>query len=370
MKATATLPPSPTLTATSFEVLSPVPNRARSSTVSSISSSVCLLSPPAIDEDEIVWNLAEISQPEHAGTNSVPEYEDDDDFVLLAKPKPTITLVATSSPGQRGGNNGEGTNNPGLLDADSTTSKVEPPTPTVATRQLVPQLERVTIEDNHQTPTTSSNDSTTQPMDSKVRELASGADREAKAAKTRTQKCVECKSTARPATAASGSKVNGTPTVVTKSAKRRKKKKQKKAQVAASSSNASSARAPSGLGSRSVVNDLSEAQSPVKEAGPSLYEEAAAYISSYLSSSEAKRNAVCRLTLLQSLIIELGIESMASALPRSLKAAKSVLKSRAFINIKEYLAVRSQGAEAVRQLMYPSRNALMKDLRKKRNYAS
>jgi hypothetical protein len=40
------------------------------------------------------------------------------------------------------------------------------------------------------------------------------------------------------------------------------------------------------------------------------------------------------------------------------------------LNIKEYLAVRGQGPAAVRRIMYPSRSALIKDIRKKNNRAS
>ena len=40
-----------------------------------------------------------------------------------------------------------------------------------------------------------------------------------------------------------------------------------------------------------------------------------------------------------------------------------MLRSHAFLNVRDYLAVRSQGLDALRDAMYPSRNALMKDLR-------
>jgi hypothetical protein len=84
--------------------------------------------------------------------------------------------------------------------------------------------------------------------------------------------------------------------------------------------------------------------------------------SSFLSNPEAKNDPVCRLTLLQSLIIELGLAT--SNLPASLRAARAFLKARAFLNIREYIAVRSQGPEAIQRAMYPSRSALMKGFKK------
>jgi len=87
----------------------------------------------------------------------------------------------------------------------------------------------------------------------------------------------------------------------------------------------------------------------------------------FLSNPDAKNDSVCRLTLLQSLIIELGLATSSLTLPSSLKAAKVFLKSRVFLNIKEYVAVRSQGPEAVQKVLYPSRKALIKDIKKKRN---
>jgi hypothetical protein len=57
-------------------------------------------------------------------------------------------------------------------------------------------------------------------------------------------------------------------------------------------------------------------------------------------------------------------------LPASLRSAKAFLKSHAFLNIKEYVSVRAQGPDAVRRILFPSRTALIKDIRKKRNSVS
>ena len=69
-----------------------------------------------------------------------------------------------------------------------------------------------------------------------------------------------------------------------------------------------------------------------------------------------------QLTFLQALILELGLcETL--TLPNSLTGARALLRSHAFLNVRDYLAVRSGGVEALRQAMYPSRRALVRDLR-------
>lgn len=92
-------------------------------------------------------------------------------------------------------------------------------------------------------------------------------------------------------------------------------------------------------------------------------------LSSFLQNPSAYDASSSKLTLLQSLIIELGLSS--SSLPGSLNSAKAVIKSQAFLNIREYLAVRDKGKDALKQVMYPSRSALIKSIRKQpRNRAS
>ena len=89
----------------------------------------------------------------------------------------------------------------------------------------------------------------------------------------------------------------------------------------------------------------------------------------FLSNPESK-SSVCNLTLLHSLIIELGLLAAPCPLPGSLTAAKALIKANAHINIKEYIAVRGQGQAALRNVMHPSRTALVKDIRKSGNRAS
>ncbi|KAH0584303.1 hypothetical protein H2248_009848 [Termitomyces sp. 'cryptogamus'] len=126
-----------------------------------------------------------------------------------------------------------------------------------------------------------------------------------------------------------------------------------------------------GFGGRSIVDDVSDKFSDYGESdvgSPSMHEEAFGFITSFLSNPAARQDSACRLTLLQALIIELGLAT--SSLPSSLTAAKAYLKSRAFLNIREYIAVRDQGPAAVQRIMYPSRSALIKAIRKNKKNAS
>lgn len=70
-----------------------------------------------------------------------------------------------------------------------------------------------------------------------------------------------------------------------------------------------------------------------------------------------------KLAFLQALIIELGLYTSMPSLPNSLRAAKALLKSQVFLNVRDYLAVRQQGVEALRGVMHPSRSALLREIR-------
>ncbi|KAF9009391.1 hypothetical protein BDQ17DRAFT_1056714 [Cyathus striatus] len=127
---------------------------------------------------------------------------------------------------------------------------------------------------------------------------------------------------------------------------------------------------PLGLGARSLIDDSSDRLSVADESESPLskYEEASRFISSFLSNPQIKNNAGYRLTLLQSLIIELGLAT--SQLPTTLTSAKAYLKSKAFLNIREYLAVRGQGPDAMQKLLHPSKSSLIRAIRKNKNPAS
>ncbi|KAI0303367.1 hypothetical protein B0F90DRAFT_1364259 [Multifurca ochricompacta] len=80
--------------------------------------------------------------------------------------------------------------------------------------------------------------------------------------------------------------------------------------------------------------------------------------------------------MLQALILELGCLPAATAgkfsipeLPGSLRQAKLLLKSHAFINVRDYLAVREQGQAALRRVMHPNRKSLVKEVRKGKRMA-
>ena len=80
-----------------------------------------------------------------------------------------------------------------------------------------------------------------------------------------------------------------------------------------------------------------------------------------LSADPTVKAELSKLEFLQALIIELGLYT--TSLPSSMRAAKALLKSQVFLNVRDYLAVRSQGVDALRSVMHPSRSALMRDLR-------
>ena len=91
----------------------------------------------------------------------------------------------------------------------------------------------------------------------------------------------------------------------------------------------------------------------------------------YLAHPPPPGNNGSALLMLQALILELGcLPSVAAGkfaipqLPATLRQAKLFLKSHAFINVRDYLAVREQGQDALQRVMHPSRNSLVKEVRK------
>lgn len=91
-------------------------------------------------------------------------------------------------------------------------------------------------------------------------------------------------------------------------------------------------------------------------------------------ANPAPAAANSNLKLLHALIIELGLAPKvasqvsslgmaAEALPRSLRAAKALLKSQVFLNVCDYLANRHKGLDAIRSVMHPSRRALANAIR-------
>jgi len=96
------------------------------------------------------------------------------------------------------------------------------------------------------------------------------------------------------------------------------------------------------------------------------YEGAKSFITSFLSNPSVAlaASAYTRLTFLQSLIIELGLISPTSNPPSSMNAAKRIIKSRAFVNIGDYLYAREKGPTELENIKFKNRKALTNDLKK------
>ncbi|KAK7015016.1 mitochondrial protein fmp25 [Favolaschia claudopus] len=140
---------------------------------------------------------------------------------------------------------------------------------------------------------------------------------------------------------------NGSVSPSTGKAGRRRRRKAAKSQSPTPSSPTS---ARVGLGSRPIVDDISERASECgDEAGG--YDAAVSYINSCISDPQS------------ALIVELGLAS--SSLPASLRQAKAMIKSRVFLNVGEYLDARQHGAAAVQGVLHPSKASLIKDLKKR-----
>ncbi|KAH9901212.1 hypothetical protein C8Q73DRAFT_786599 [Cubamyces lactineus] len=170
------------------------------------------------------------------------------------------------------------------------------------------------------------------------------------------------------------SKAAGKPQDAVKSKKKAKRAAARAAAAAATSTTA-------GFGDRPIVDDVSEAgtEYPTLSVPPAVYKNAQSYVSSVLSADQPVKSGMSKLAFLQALIIELGLYPAVSSqtavvtssssffslpsLPSSMRSAKALLKSQVFLNVRDYLAVRSQGIEALRRVMHPSRSALMRELR-------
>ena len=93
---------------------------------------------------------------------------------------------------------------------------------------------------------------------------------------------------------------------------------------------------------------------------------------SYLAPAHRGRHVPdtgARLALSQALLIETGAVKHPSVLPSTHKQAKLLLKSTVHINILDYLRVRDRGLKAIQGVLFKSRAALMRDIRKGK-YAS
>jgi len=144
-----------------------------------------------------------------------------------------------------------------------------------------------------------------------------------------------------------------------------------------------------GFAARSVVDDVSERGDDNdsifgdgrSQSSSAVYDKAVHYINCFLSNPLDHKAA--DLALLQALIIELGFfnppngsDSRSdsgrstpsfelSDIPQSMRAARAFIKSHVFVNVRDYLALRAQGQEALQNALHPSRKSLITELRKK-----
>ncbi|TFK42955.1 hypothetical protein BDQ12DRAFT_300801 [Crucibulum laeve] len=316
-------------------------------------------------DDEIVWSVSAGSSLSSSISDLTESSGSDtsDDFVVLSRPgSPSIAPNTLSAPSN-----------------DKQAPSPSHPLLATSTSDLSAKLQKLSLDDSQAKPPRSNK--AVRTVTSAAAEKTSQDRRKRKAVKRAARKVAAAanapptltpvvKSASTVTLTPSAISSPPSPTLSSSSSSSKKSKKQKKKQKKAVAAGAST----TGLGARPVLEENSDALSvedsdgDVNVSPPSMYEEAVGYISSFLSNPDAKQDSVCRLTLLQSLIVELGIAT--SSLPASLTAAKALLKSHAFLNIREYLATRGQGPDAMQKLMYPSRSALIKDIRKKGNPAS
>ncbi|KAF6764703.1 hypothetical protein DFP72DRAFT_1162657 [Ephemerocybe angulata] len=400
-----TVATSPALTASSYGVFSPTTRPSRSSTVSSTASSFQLAGADSDSEDEIVWSLASDSVADLGETASLNasyhslSSDDDDDFVVLSRRGTTGLLNAATNPGS-------GADTP--IDAAMAASNRS--ASSAVPGALRSRLQELTLEDtmNEAVPKSESGNTATDLVDASP---AGGATGRASPIHVRPEDKVPEEAqnpgaaslptpevspkrerkvgpdVASPLTQGASPVQENQVTPMVLAATKKKSKKKSKSKRRKAKDNAKAKANAEGIVDNEQAKKVKKKVKKAKKAAaaklpggvapaapvavdPSMFKEASEYISSFLSSPEARSNAVCRLTLLQSLIVELGLISSALTLPASLKSAKSFLKTHAFLNIKEYISVRGQGQDAIRKILYPSRSALIRDIRKKRNAAS
>ncbi|KAJ6580822.1 hypothetical protein B0H19DRAFT_930240, partial [Mycena capillaripes] len=75
-----------------------------------------------------------------------------------------------------------------------------------------------------------------------------------------------------------------------------------------------------------------------------------------------------RLSMLQALVIELGLAFVAPSFPATISAARELITSKVFLHVGDYLEARKYGPAAVQTVMHNSKSALIKDLKRNSNY--
>ncbi|GJE86982.1 hypothetical protein PsYK624_030650 [Phanerochaete sordida] len=326
---------SPSSLASSFNYISSPRGMHASDPALSSDDSFESLSEDSSDDDEIVWSVSDLSASFVSSQRDPrsPSIFSEDDFIVLGQP---------TRPGPSAGSR----------------SSVAP---SLSADGLSDAITSLTIEDSSDE--ASSACSSSRPASQAAAPSKRSRRRKPRKARAAVAAPPPAQVPSAPATPKRTKKNAAAPTPSTKEAASKNKKRNAKAAKAQPAVDA-------GFGARPIVDDVSEA-GDVKAV--SLYDDAVQYISSFLSSPTAEAKAKGNLTFLQALIVELGLCSATScsseqsfyslpSLPRSITAAKALIKSSAFLNVGDYLEQRDKGLDALRQIMHPSRKALVKDL--------
>lgn len=310
--------------------MSPQAVLSPASTTSSLASDYDVVSRSS-EDDIIVWGISDSEGSQVSSSiMASPGFESDDDFVLLQMPLRTLPHTTGAAPGT-------------IL----STGTDPMTTPVTANSVLITEAEeladglaQLAVSDESPRSLLGASPSDSQPDAVSASSLAV---------------VIPSKGPSQPSAIVIVASSKKSKATKRKRARRRRAAEKARAQVTSSASS----------GSETSEDSLTSTEDQTR-----LFEEASNYITTYLAHPEAKENQVCKLTLLQSLLIELGLAKVSSALPTSLTAATKIIKATVFINIKEYLLVRTQGPQAILAAMYPSRSALVKAMRKKANRAS
>jgi len=315
----------------------------------SSSSSPVSLS-PYDSEDEVVWSLSSSSA-------SAVEYGDDDeDFVLLHNPpiRKTIRRWSDQFDAQESASTPTKSCNTNDTEGDNIVSRFTHVDRTASVTPIPTSIRRTPVTQGIRPPPAESTfvSATTQDANDQRKPVEQAARRK--------KRGKEFKKEAKAA-AAKTTRSEDVDDEQTKKGRKRAARRRRKERMRLRKQQAE------------VVTPVTK-ETPTKAkvvttpTSPEMYKEASLFITSFLAHPVAKRDSVCRLTLLQSLIVELGF--MSTALPTTLRAARSFVKTHVFLNIKEYIANREQGQAATQRLLFPSRNALIKDIRRKGKPAS
>jgi len=330
------------------------------------SSSFDLLSPPASSEDEVVYPHGESTDSSESESGNESLISDDDDFVVLSRARsPCATGILSS------GLSSFGTDD--VLSSAMSSLSVSQSSATAFIRDAI-SLRLGGGSTNVPGPMTPAVKVTPKPT-------LTAEQRKRRKEKLKRKKARKALKKAREAADGKFSVINDASSVgsqrseavpgLTK-AQRKKANKALRATILAAPSSSSAPPFPIVDDTSSLASDAisvtSDDESTTSTATVTGYEDASRFITGFLSSPEDK-DSVNKLTLLQSLIMELGVTDI-SSLPTTITSAKKLLKSEAHVNIREYIAVREKGQDALKGIMHASRGSLVKSIRKKKNPAS